>query len=329
MSIRFRAICLLGFVLAALAALPASSAASPIARFNARTADAGQALAGDITPFAFTVWNDGDAPLTLEVRANCGCTTPRWDARVAPGAQGRIETSLNTAGLVGRTTKELEVITNDPAQPRVVLNLVVDIRRAVEVMPTPFPVISLPDTGPAKLDLTVRFVGHAARVQEAFSGSRYVQASVERAASVDEWVVHLTVDAEAPQGRTAAVVTLNTTSARQPVVSILAVLERGICATPPSVFFSPVAPEDRAPVVREITLTSAAGRLDRCRVTCADRRISARLVIAQPGAQGRLIVTYSGGPLKRDLRTSVAIDPGGGLRPLAVPVVAYAAPLEP
>lgn len=324
MLIPFRTRCLLGLVIVALAGVPASAA--PAARFSARSIDAGQALAGDPMPFAFTVWNDGDAPLTLEVRANCGCTTPRWDARVAPGAQGRIETTLSTSGLVGRTAKELEVLTNDPSQPRVALSLVVDVRRAVEVLPSPFPVIALPDAGPAKLDLTVRFVGHVARIQEAVSSLRYLEATVEPAASGGEWLVHLAVGAEAPQGRTAAVVTLNTTSARQPVVSIVAILERGICATPPNVFFSPVSPQDRAPMVREITVTRAGGGLERCRVSCADRRISARIVAGQQGAPARLIVTYTGSVLKRDLRTSIVIDPGGGHRPLAIPVVAYADP---
>jgi hypothetical protein len=328
MAIPFRALCLLGPVIAILAGLPTASPAAPVARFSARSIDAGQALAGDATPFAFTVWNDGDAPLTLEVRANCGCTTPRWDPHVAPGAQGKIETSLGTAGLVGRITKELEVLTNDPSMPRVVLSLVVDIRRAVEVLPSPFPVIALPDTGPARIDLTVRFVGHTARVQEAIAGSRYLQATVEPAAAPGEWLVHLAVDAEAPQGRTAAVVTLNTTSTRQPVVSIVAVLERGLCATPPSVFFSPVSPQDRSPVVREVTLTRASGSLERCRVASADRRITARIAVGRQGAPARLIVTYTGGALKRDLRTSILIDPGAGLRPLTIPVVAYAAPAE-
>ena len=329
-----RALGLVFGVLSAMSALRATGTSSThmssaVARFEQLEIDRGKVLAGDKAAYSFIVHNDGDVALVLDVHATCGCTTPRWDATIAPGAQGKIETELSTAGLFGPTTKVIEVLSNDPAQPRRTLKMVLDVRRSVEVTPSEIPVIALPDTGPATFELTVRFVGHTAEIKQAVSGSSHVTASAQRSETEGEWRVKLDIAATVPQGRTVAMIALTTSSWRQPTVNITAVLERGLCATPPNLYFGAVGPDTLMPLTREATITRGRGGLAGCRVTTADRRLTARLVPNADGKSGRLQVTYNGGWTAKDIRSQVLLDTGPGSKPLTIPVIAYCVPAQP
>ena len=69
------------------------------------------------TEFEFT--NTGDQPLVLNnVRATCGCTTPKWTKEpVAPGQTGVIQVAYNPSNRPGNFTKSVNVYSN--AQPSV------------------------------------------------------------------------------------------------------------------------------------------------------------------------------------------------------------------
>ena len=62
----------------------------------------------------FTFTNDGDAPLVLSnVRASCGCTTPKWTREpIEPGQSGEITVTYNPAGRPGRFQKTVTVTSN-------------------------------------------------------------------------------------------------------------------------------------------------------------------------------------------------------------------------
>ncbi|WP_321371612.1 DUF1573 domain-containing protein [uncultured Draconibacterium sp.] len=64
------------------------------------------------TTFKFT--NNGDAPLVLSnVRASCGCTTPKWTREpVAPGETGSIDVSYNPKNRPGSFNKSVTVSSN-------------------------------------------------------------------------------------------------------------------------------------------------------------------------------------------------------------------------
>ena len=64
------------------------------------------------TTFSFS--NDGDAPLVLSnVRASCGCTTPKWTREpIEPGQTGEITVTYNPAGRPGRFQKTVTVTSN-------------------------------------------------------------------------------------------------------------------------------------------------------------------------------------------------------------------------
>jgi len=54
------------------------------------------------------------------VSPSCGCTVPVWSKQpVKPGEEGKIEVTLNTAGLAGQESKTIAVLANTVPSTRV------------------------------------------------------------------------------------------------------------------------------------------------------------------------------------------------------------------
>ena len=108
----------------AIAVLAAVSlwAQKPVIEFDQTTHDFGKINEADgrVTTI-FTFQNTGMTPLVLsEVRASCGCTTPKWTREpVEPGQQGTITVTYNPSGRPGNFNKTITVTSNaDPATTR-------------------------------------------------------------------------------------------------------------------------------------------------------------------------------------------------------------------
>ena len=103
----------LAFIAAAMLVAVASMGQSM--KFNETTHDFGKINEADgrVTTI-FTFVNDGDAPLVLSnVRASCGCTTPKWTHEpIEPGKTGEITVTYNPAGRPGRFQKTVTVTSN-------------------------------------------------------------------------------------------------------------------------------------------------------------------------------------------------------------------------
>lgn len=80
----------------------------------------GSVREGETAETVFRFTNTGTEPVTLtEVRASCGCTTPRYTTEpVAPGATGEIAVAYNSTGRPGPFDKTVTVVA-DGASPRV------------------------------------------------------------------------------------------------------------------------------------------------------------------------------------------------------------------
>jgi hypothetical protein len=79
--------------------------------------------AGDKAEHVYTFKNIGKSDLTIrKVTPSCGCTVANLDYQtVKPGESGKISANFNSAGKSGITSKTIQVISNDPANPRSVL----------------------------------------------------------------------------------------------------------------------------------------------------------------------------------------------------------------
>lgn len=86
--------------------------------FNETTHDFGEIEHSAPTETVFTFTNNSDKPVTLDnVRASCGCTTPKWTKdEVAPGATGEIQVKYNSHRQ-GKFTKAVTVMYDSDEKP--------------------------------------------------------------------------------------------------------------------------------------------------------------------------------------------------------------------
>jgi hypothetical protein len=74
----------------------------------------GQLKAGEIVLHTFVLTNTGNSDFVIEsLETDCGCVTTHFNKQaVKPGESTLIEVEFNTAGLVGREYKTIEVLGN-------------------------------------------------------------------------------------------------------------------------------------------------------------------------------------------------------------------------
>ncbi|MCI4670641.1 MAG: DUF1573 domain-containing protein [Bacteroidia bacterium] len=83
--------------------------------------DYGTVVQGKKVTHTFKFKNTGDNPLNLtRVKASCGCTVPSYSKEpIAPGKNGEINVTFNSAGKMGRQIKTVTVTGNFPGQRKV------------------------------------------------------------------------------------------------------------------------------------------------------------------------------------------------------------------
>jgi hypothetical protein len=81
----------------------------------------------------FTLMNTGGAPLVLkDLATSCGCTTALPEKRViAPGEAVELAVRYDPVKDIGVVRREIQVDSNDPAQPRATLNIQAEVQPPV------------------------------------------------------------------------------------------------------------------------------------------------------------------------------------------------------
>lgn len=89
----------------------------PIMTFDSEMHDFGRLSAGESISYSFHFRNTGNADLIISsTSASCGCTVADYPhGRVAPGADGYVTVTFNSAGKAGQQYQEVTVVSN--AQP--------------------------------------------------------------------------------------------------------------------------------------------------------------------------------------------------------------------
>lgn len=79
--------------------------------FSETTHNFGKLTAGEIVLFTFEFTNTGKHNYRItEIESDCGCVSTRFiQEAIKPGEKGWIEVELNSAGLVGREYKTIEI----------------------------------------------------------------------------------------------------------------------------------------------------------------------------------------------------------------------------
>ena len=90
------------------------AASEPKIKVEGPRLDFGTVVFGQRISHAFTVRNEGDAPLVLqEVASPCECFHADFDKKIGPGQTGRINVEIDTADLKGPVFLTVMVRTND------------------------------------------------------------------------------------------------------------------------------------------------------------------------------------------------------------------------
>ncbi len=90
------------------------AAIMPVIEFDHSFHDFGRVLAGEKISYSFKFRNKGKSDLLItKVSASCGCTVPEWPKTpIAPGEEGYITVTFNTAGRKGIQHKSVTVLAN-------------------------------------------------------------------------------------------------------------------------------------------------------------------------------------------------------------------------
>lgn len=107
-----------------------ASAKMPKLTFDCNKHDFGRLTAGESITYSFHFVNDGESDLVISgCSSTCGCTVASYPKeRVAPGKDGYIAVSFQSAGKSGQQYQEVTVMSNaQPARQKLIITAQVGI----------------------------------------------------------------------------------------------------------------------------------------------------------------------------------------------------------
>lgn len=111
--------------------------------------DAGEVEPGQLQRFQYTLRNDGDAALSIEaLEPTCYCTSAKAEAWEIPaGGQTKIHVAVDPSDFVGPIRKGVEILTNDPRTPKLLVEIALVVRPGIAVVPPELDFGSVAATG--------------------------------------------------------------------------------------------------------------------------------------------------------------------------------------
>jgi hypothetical protein len=198
---------------------------APHIAFDAQHFDFGK-ISGDAkVAHRFKVTNTGQAYLNItQLNPSCGCTSTvlgKWS--LAPGESTEVEANFNPAGFRGPVRKSIQVVSDDPANPRATLTFEADVVQ--EIMPSTETVFFQDLVRSAPRKASVKLVSGSGRpvkpVDAKAPGAPYLAATL-RPDGNDAWV-DITLDGQKiPAGRQvgADAVIVRTGNPKAPTVTL-------------------------------------------------------------------------------------------------------------
>ncbi len=99
--------------------------------------DAGEIEPSKVLEYDFILRNEGDASLAIEdLKPTCYCTSARtdlWD--VPPGGAAKIHVRIDPSDFVGKVNKGVEIVTNDPTNPVLLVDVDIQVLPGIAVVP--------------------------------------------------------------------------------------------------------------------------------------------------------------------------------------------------
>ena len=288
------------FALFVLARIPPAGADDgPKMLVEAPVFDFGTVERGDKVEHVFRLVNRGGTLLRIEqVKNSCGCTVAVLSAAdVAPGGEGRVAVTLDTARMAGRTTKVVTVYSNDPQTPVGTLTLTGEVMADLVVTPTSLYLGRVRRGAPEP---------HEVLITPGRPGAVYTVAAIEHTnpalrtrlePRTDGPGQRLAVDLDpgAPLGRFSEQLVLRTTSPRDPriTLSVFGSVEGDVAVLPPQVTFG--VARGKAPE-REVFIRNRSPRpLKVTRIAVPDQVVTYDLDTVHDGIEYRLTLRLRDG----------------------------------
>jgi len=316
---------LLSATIALLAAAPDASAA-PQAVVRESIHDAGTVARGASVEHSFSIANQGDQPLEIvEVQATCGCTVAEYDRQIAPGRSGEVAVVVDTSKLKGAVAKSIRVLTNDAEAPEIILVVKANVRALVEVDPgyARFLTVLGQSVEPAEQLVWQETEGDFV-VEGVRSPYPFVDVDVREAREGErrdgrpgrQWVLTISLAADAPQGSFADYVTVatNNPGSREVKVPVSGYVRPAVSAIPAALELGRRDLTSPYEAIVELKNLSG-GRIDLGEVSVDVPGVEARLEPVVEGETYRLVLTLGSAVPKGPFEGKVTIPTSSRVQP--------------
>jgi hypothetical protein len=205
----------------------ASTAAAPQLSVEA-VYDFGRVAQGQPVTHTFKLSNTGTAELHIsDVKPACGCTTAaEWPHSLAPGASGDLPIRLDTTHYMGALTKTVTIHSDDPAHPETVLELRGNVWTPVTVNNPVviFPAATSPNETGVRSTTIRSEVEEPMTLSDAVSDNPHFKPSLKEIAKGKEYELSVALVPPLDDGTTAGRITIKTSIAKVPEVTVQAVV---------------------------------------------------------------------------------------------------------
>lgn len=307
----FRAIISLTIITLQMVIITVTSYALPLKtqiEIDKTVVEAGDILRGDDIHALFTVRNIGSSDLHISTRSNCGCVTVINEERIPPGAEGKIDAIVHTGSLIGKVSKGIELITDDPDHPYIMLEVKANMLEYARFEPDPLPVMRPSTIKNDVVQVSLAFQDDSeVQILQTRSNVPWAKCDVIKQPQFNKYSLNILVYPTAPLGAAPFNITFHTDSKRQPDVVLQLQCENGIICTPKEFYFGRLKSGSSMPVSRIITLYVSKGDFQIRKIQCLDPalKISVDKDITIKGY--RVKVTYRGGWKPGTISTKIIV----------------------
>ena len=250
---------------------PAKSAASkavgaPRIEVIPETKDAGTVAKGQVIETTFLIKNSGASDLIIsDARPGCGCTVASFDKVIKPGAEGKVQTSVDTKSFSGPISKSVLLVSNDPERGQINLFIKATVKPYVDILPQPYVRLSVVKGDSDARDVILISEEKSFKPTVAESAQPYVKAEISPAGDKDklagrpgeQYKLHISVTPDAPEGLLNAPIRITTGVSQQPSVEVpvSGIVRARVSVTPVMVNFGNFT-AGKDPITRNIVVTN-------------------------------------------------------------------------
>jgi hypothetical protein len=288
---------------------------------------------GEFAAFALQVTNNGNAPLALRAESECACYIAEGPRQIEPGRTELVRAMVNTREFTGKLEKRIRFFSNDPDFPLkevMVRTVVTPAYRLIDPGPA---VIDLKDDGASGemillLDEGTKWKPTEVRVDgfkntttmEPWEGEIADPEHNEPARKGKGFRIKVNFENSTLEGQSPATVVI-LTDAEDDLFKVIRknfILQRGIVASPPSVYFGEIP---NKPTTAFLYITSAGKPFNITKVESDKPYITAEARRFRSDLEYRLEVTFKGDGVPGFLNGTLTVHTDDPARPtIQIPV---------